>query len=106
MGQQNQKLGVFAGLSMVVAAIGIYTAVPPFLSMPANISTGAAAGGLAVVSCIGNIGGFVAPYAVGVLNDLTGSSAPGLFFLASCLLATGLICIFYCAKQREGVINA
>lgn len=65
-----------------------------------------AAAGLAVVSCIGNIGGFVAPYAVGVLNDLTGSSAPGLFFLASCLLATGLICIFYCAKQREGVINA
>jgi ACS family tartrate transporter-like MFS transporter len=75
--------------------------------MPANISTGAAAAaGLAVVSCIGNIGGFVAPYAVGVLNDLTGSSAPGLFFLASCLLATGLICIFYCAKQREGVINS
>ncbi len=129
---KTKKLGVFAGLSMVVAAIGlmgavtffkydplvalsflciaaigIYTAVPPFLSMPANISTGAAAAaGLAVVSCIGNIGGFVAPYAVGVLNDLTGSSAPGLFFLASCLLATGLICIFYCAKQREGVINA
>ena len=50
--------------------------------MPANISTGAAAAaGLAVVSCIGNIGGFVAPYAVGVLNDLTGSSAPGLFGL-------------------------
>lgn len=48
--------------------------------MPANISTGAAAAaGLAVVSCIGNIGGFVAPYAVGVLNDLTGSSAPGCF---------------------------
>ena len=65
---------------LCIAAIGIYTAVPPFLSMPANISTGAAAAaGLAVVSCIGNIGGFVAPYAVGVLNDLTGSSAPGLF---------------------------
>ena len=80
VGQQNQKLGVFAGLSMVVAAIGIYTAVPPFLSMPANISTGAAAAaGLAVVSCIGNIGGFVAPYAVGVLNDLTGSSARAVF---------------------------
>ena len=74
--------------------------------MPANISTGAAAAaGLAVVSCIGNIGGFVAPYAVGVLNDLTGSSARAVF-TASCLLATGLICIFYCAKQREGVINA
>ncbi|VEA73591.1 Uncharacterised protein [Serratia rubidaea] len=58
------------------------------------------------MSCIGNIGGFVAPYVVGVLNDLTRSSIPGLIFLALCLLVTGLICIFYCAKQREGVIRA
>lgn len=129
---KTRKIGVFAGISMVVAAIGlvgaviffkynlwvslsflciaaigIYTSVPSFLSMPANISTGAAAAaGLAVVSCIGNIGGFVAPYAVGLLNDLTHSSTPGLVFLSLCLLATGLTCIFYCAKQREGVINS
>lgn len=79
---KSKKIGVFAGISMIVAAfgligavvffnynvlvalmflsvaaIGIYTSVPSFLSMPANISTGAAAAaGLAVVSCIGNIG--------------------------------------------------
>lgn len=40
--------------------------------------------GLAVVSCIGNIGGFVAPYAVGVLNDLTGSSARAVFWPRAC----------------------
>jgi len=129
---KTKKIGLFAGISMVVAAcglvgaviffqynilvslsflciasIGIYTAVPPFLSMPANISSGAAAAaGLAVVSCIGNIGGFVAPYAVGVLNDMTSSKTPGLIFLSLCLLVTGLICMLYCAKQREGVINS
>ncbi|QHA89538.1 MFS transporter [Serratia rhizosphaerae] len=129
---KTRQIGIFAGISMVMAAIGlagavvffqynlfvslsflclaavgIYTAVPPFLSMPANISSGAsAAAGLAVVSCIGNIGGFVAPYVVGVLNEFTHSSIPGLVFLALCLLVTGLICIFYCAKQREGVIRA
>lgn len=129
---KTKKLGIFAGISMIVAAIGlvgamfffkyslftslsflciaaigIYTAVPSFLSMPANISNGAAAAaGLAVVNCIGNIGGFVAPYTVGILNDITHGNASGLIFMASCLLVTGLICIFYCAKQREGVINS
>ncbi|CAM3579345.1 hypothetical protein BS639_22165 [Rouxiella silvae] len=128
---KTKKLGLFAGLSMVVAAcglvgaviffkynvfislsflslaaVGIYTAVPPFLSMPANISTGAAAAaGLAVVNCIGNLGGFFAPYAVGVMKDMTHSTTPGLIFLSLSLLITGLVCIFYCAKQREGVIN-
>ncbi|MBC3377836.1 MFS transporter [Serratia fonticola] len=129
---KSKKIGVFAGISMIVAAfgligavlffnynvfvalmflsvaaIGIYTSVPSFLSMPANISTGAAAAaGLAVVSCIGNIGGFVAPYVVGLLKDVTNSNTPGLVFLSLCLLVTGLICIFYCAKQREGVIRS
>ncbi|HHQ6722763.1 TPA: MFS transporter [Serratia fonticola] len=129
---KSKKIGVFAGISMIVAAfgligavvffnynvfialmflsvaaIGIYTSVPSFLSMPANISTGAAAAaGLAVVSCIGNIGGFVAPYVVGLLKDVTNSNTSGLIFLSLCLLVTGLICIFYCAKQREGVIRS
>lgn len=129
---KSKKIGVFAGISMIVAAfgligavvffnynvfvalmflsiasIGIYTSVPSFLSMPANISTGAAAAaGLAVVSCIGNIGGFVAPYVVGLLKDVSHSNTPGLVFLSLCLLVTGLICIFYCAKQREGVIRS
>ncbi|MFV8989292.1 MFS transporter [Serratia fonticola] len=129
---KSKKIGVFAGISMIVAAfgligavvffnynvfvalmflsvaaIGIYTSVPSFLSMPANISTGAAAAaGLAVVSCIGNIGGFVAPYVVGLLKDVSNSNTPGLVFLSLCLLVTGLICIFYCAKQREGVIRS
>lgn len=129
---RSRQIGVFAGISMVIAAIGltgavvffsysilvamgflciaaigIYTAVPCFLSMPANISTGAAAAaGLAVVSSIGNIGGFVAPWVVGLLKDFSSSNTPGLLFLALSLLLTGLLCIFYCAKQREGVIHS
>lgn len=129
---QRKKPAVFAGMSMVIAAVGlagavvffsysalvalgflciaavgIYTAVPCFLSMPANISSGgAAAAGLAVVSSIGNVGGFVAPWVVGVLKDLSNSNTPGLMFLALSLLVTGLICICYCAKQREGVIHS
>ncbi|VTR52066.1 Uncharacterised protein [Serratia fonticola] len=45
---------VFIALMFLsVAAIGIYTSVPSFLSMPANyFYRAAAAAGLAVVSCI------------------------------------------------------
>lgn len=128
---KSRQISIFAGISMAIAAtglvgavvffhysvfialsflclasIGIYSAVPCFLSMPANITTGAAAAaGLAVVSCIGNIGGFVAPWIVGVLKDVSHSDTAGLIFLSMCLLATGLICIFYCSRQQEGVIR-
>nr|WP_279043994.1 MFS transporter [Cedecea davisae] len=129
---KTKKIGIFSGVSMVIAAfglagagmffnynifisltflciasIGIYTSVPCFLSMPANISSGAtSAAGLAVVSSIGNIGGFFAPSVVGMLNDITKGSVAGLIFLSLCLLVTGLICIFYCARQPEGVIRS
>ena len=100
------KFNVAISLSfLTIAAIGIYTAVPCFLSMPANVSAGAAtAAGLAVVSCIGNRAAS-SPYVVGLLNDFSHSSTPGLIFLAMCLLITGLICIFYCANSAKASFN-
>lgn len=129
---KTKKIGIFAGLSMTIAAfglagagmlfsynifisltflciasIGIYTSVPCFLSMPANVSSGAeSAAGLAVVSSIGNIGGFFAPSVVGILNDITKGSVAGLIFLSLCLFITGVVCIFYCSRQPEGVIRS
>ena len=46
--------------------------------MPSAALTGAAAAsGLALVNFLGNLGGFVAPYAVGLLKDATGSNQSG-----------------------------
>ena len=96
-------------LSMVfltLAAMGIYSAIAPFLAMPAAALTGAAAAaGLAMINSLGNLGGFVAPYAVGVLKDATGSDKAGLIFLAACLSITGVATFLYARKRPEGVLS-
>jgi ACS family tartrate transporter-like MFS transporter len=64
--------------------------------MPSEFLTGtAAAGGIALVNCIGNLGGFLGPYAVGWIKDSTGDFSAALYFLAGsavlCLITLVLI---------------
>jgi len=40
------------------------------------------AGGIAFINSVGNLGGFVGPYAVGWIKDASGSFAGGLYALA------------------------
>ena len=50
--------------------------------MPCLLSGSAAAGGIALINSIGNLAGFVGPYAIGFIKDQTQSFAPGLIFIA------------------------
>ncbi|MFF2030740.1 MFS transporter [Arthrobacter sp. NPDC058192] len=95
---------VLAMVFLTLAAMGIYSAIAPFLAMPSAALTGAAAAaGLAMVNSLGNLGGFVAPYIVGLLKDTTGNSQSGLVFLAACLAITGVATYLYARKRPEGV---
>ena len=68
-----------AMVGLTLSAMGIYGAIAPFLSMPSAALTGAAAAsGLALVNSLGNLGGFISPYAVGLLKDATGNNQSGL----------------------------
>jgi nitrate/nitrite transporter NarK len=89
---------------MAVAAIGIYGAKPPFWPLPSTFLTGkAAAAGIALINSIGNLGGFVGPYAVGWIKDSTHSYEAGLYFLAGLsLLATALTPIVVDARFTSG----
>jgi nitrate/nitrite transporter NarK len=51
----------------------------------------AAAGGIALVNSIGNLGGYVGPFIVGWIKDATGSFEAGLYFLAACALLSSII---------------
>jgi sugar phosphate permease len=53
-----------------------------------------AAGGIALVNSIGNLGGFAGPYAVGWLKDSTGTYQAGLYFLAGCAVLSAIIAYF------------
>jgi MFS transporter, ACS family, tartrate transporter len=55
-------------------SVGIYGAVGPFWALPCEFLTGfSAASGIALVTSIANLGGFVGPYAVGLIQHKTGN---------------------------------
>jgi ACS family tartrate transporter-like MFS transporter len=74
-------------------AIGAYSFLPVFMSVPGEFLTGfSAAAGIALVTSVSNLGGFVGPYTVGIIRQKTGSShygliCAGIFFLVSAGLA-------------------
>jgi nitrate/nitrite transporter NarK len=81
----------FVGL--ILSAIGLMCAQPMFWTMPSTILTGtAAAGGIALINSIGNLGGFAGPYLVGWVAQVTKNPALGLIVLTVALLiAAGLV---------------
>jgi len=81
-----------AGLTL--AFIGIKSTLGPFWAMSTAFLTGtAAAGGIALINSVGNLGGFVGPYIVGVIQDRTQSHLAALLVLGSSLLCMGLLAL-------------
>ena len=79
-------------LAMSVASLGIYGSKPCFWPMPSQFLTGVgAAAGIALINSIGSIGSYAAPVVVGLIKDRTHSFVVGLYFLASCALASALL---------------
>jgi MFS family permease len=79
-------------LALCVAAIGLWSMLGPFWSLPTSFLHGAAAaGGIAFINSVGNLGGFVGPYLMGAIKQSTGQNVFGLFALGVALLiACGL----------------
>jgi ACS family tartrate transporter-like MFS transporter len=78
-------------IALAVAAVGDLGTRGPFWALPTRFLTGsAAAAGIALINTMASLGGFVGPYAVGYVRDLTGGFAGGLVFLAVLLLAASV----------------
>ncbi len=85
-------LPLAAVLLLCFAAVGIFAAHPTFWTLPTSLLTGAAAaGGIALINSIGNLAGFVGPYAVGWVREATGNFSLALLALAALPLAAGLL---------------
>jgi len=94
---------VFAFVSLCAAACGLNTTVAPLLSMPSGLFAGAAsAASLTVVVSLANVGGSVAPYAIGLITEATGNHRLGLYFLAACVAVTSLATYLYAHRRPEG----
>jgi ACS family tartrate transporter-like MFS transporter len=83
-------------VGMSVAAMGFYGSKGPFWAMPPMFLTGtAAAASIAWINSIGNLGGFFGPWYVGVMKDMTGSYAGGLYGLALLCVGAAIVCAFF-----------
>jgi ACS family tartrate transporter-like MFS transporter len=77
-----------------LVASGIYSFWGPFWSLPSEFLTGfSAAAGIALINCIGNLGGFVGPYAMGAISRRTGSFHGGLVFAGISLFVSAILLI-------------
>jgi nitrate/nitrite transporter NarK len=67
------------------------SALPVSWSTPTSILGGAAAAaGIAMINSIGNLAGFLIPFAIGVIKDATHSTDLGLYMLAALMVIGGL----------------
>lgn len=82
-----------------LAAAGVLTCAPLFWSLPTAFLSGtAAAAGIAAINSVGNLAGFVSPYLIGYLKDLTGSTQVGMYML-SAVLVLGAIGVWLVPKK-------
>ena len=73
--------------ALILACMGIVSGIPLFWSLPTSFLAGAgAAAGIAAINSIANLAGFVAPYVVGWLKQVTQSTDSGMYLLAVVLL--------------------
>jgi ACS family tartrate transporter-like MFS transporter len=79
-------------MSLMIALVGLKSAMGPFWALSTTFLSGtAAAGGIALINSVGNLGGFVGPTLVGVINDWTGSIVMSLWILGGALMLMGIL---------------
>ena len=82
-----------AMVALTVATVGVMVTLSQFWCLPTAVLSGAAAAtGVAVVNSVGNLAGFVSPYAIGWIVDKTHSTDLGVT-LAACLAIGGLLAL-------------
>ena len=81
-----------AMVALTVAFVGLKSTVGPFWALATSFLGGtAAAGGIALINSVGNLGGFAGPMLVGILTDRTGSIGSSLWFLGGALMLMAIL---------------
>jgi ACS family tartrate transporter-like MFS transporter len=92
-----------ATLLLAAALTGFYAFKAPFWTLPGLfLSRSTAAVSIAAINSIGNLGGFVGPYAVGVIAKSSGAPATGLVFLAGLTLVAFVMVLKAPISPRTG----
>jgi len=85
---------MLAMTGLTLATMGILTTLPLFWSLPTSFLAGTgAAAGIALINSIGNLAGFLSPYAVGWLKQATSTNAAGMYMLAAFMVLGGVLAV-------------
>jgi hypothetical protein len=98
--QPQSPLWVMAGLA--IAGMGASSALPMFWQLPpAYLAGPILAPGLALISSLGSVAAFVAPYLIGWMRDNTQSASLALYLL-SLVIALGALLVL---RTSAAVVN-
>ena len=80
--------------------------LPVFWTLPtAFLGQSAAATAIGTINSFGNLGGLAGPYVFGYLKTATGGYETGLWFLAGCMLMSGLLATQIRVKHAQNQIH-
>ena len=97
-GASHSTLLSIALLSLIAA--GIYGAAGPFWALPCELLTGfSAASGIALITSIASLGGFVGPYVVGLIQQRTGNVQSSLEVVGIALLVFATLLLLLSEKE-------
>ncbi|WP_318388770.1 MFS transporter [Enterobacter sp.] len=86
-------------VGLTMASAGLFAVLPVFWTLPPLFMVGpAAAGGIAVINSIGNLGGFFGPTAMGYVKDLTGDFGQGLLINVLMLSISLITMLLFASK--------
>jgi MFS transporter, ACS family, tartrate transporter len=79
-------------IAMAMVSVGINASRPLFWALPSLfLSRTAAAGAIALINALGNLGGIAGPSMLGWVKTATGSFADGLYFLGACTFVAAIV---------------
>ncbi len=77
-----------------LAAVGYFSLMGPFWALPTRVLGGkAAAGGVAIITMIGSLGGFAGPALTGKLKDMTHNYTAGLLVIGGLAIVAAILCL-------------
>ncbi|MGH9310992.1 MAG: MFS transporter [Vicinamibacterales bacterium] len=89
-------------LGFAISQMALRSLAAVFWAMPPQLLGGmAAAGGIAFINSLGNLGGFVGPTIIGVIHDATGGYTGGLLVLTGALIVEALLVLAIRLPRRE-----
>ncbi|MGC3953252.1 MAG: MFS transporter [Propionicimonas sp.] len=99
IGFYTESMVAVVFLAVIIATV--YALFGPFWSLQTYFLTGAtAAVGIALINSFGNLAGFVSPYLIGLMSDLTGNQFAGFYVIAALMLVAAVVLYLSVNNQK------